>query len=279
MNYVSSIQMIRPSTKVFLTDHKHKLDIFNRFNFLRVANPKNIFSCININYIRHKFESLKVMTGETKIYKTSLTTQFKMPGFYTPYRLGVSSTKGGLFLTVKNHLPLRQLINYAMPKDIQVISFKVNLKKKRLFVAIDKLPLQNKQCFFQKISALINFHSNIYDHLNILSDFKMKPELASFMESYILINLIKSETYFKNCKSCLKNTSTFETGFGDHHHLIYSIFKTTFRNEELENIFYRDYSQINPANFKLDLEDSGLKTKTSETKNPRNIFDYKGSKA
>lgn len=131
MNYVSSIQMIRPPTKVFLTDHKHKLDIFSRFNFLRVANPKNTFSCININYIRHKFESLKVMTGETKIYKTPLITQFKMPGFYTPYRLGVSSTKDGLFLTVKNHLPSRQLINYAMPKDIQVIPFKVNLKKKK----------------------------------------------------------------------------------------------------------------------------------------------------
>lgn len=94
----------------------------------------------------------------------------------------------------------------------------------------------------------------------------MKPELASFMESYILINLIKSETYFKNCKSCLKNTSTLETGFGDHHHLIYSIFKTTFRNEEPENIFYRDYSQINPANFKLDLEDSGLKQRQVKRK-------------
>lgn len=131
MNYVSSIQMIRPPTKVFLTDHKHKLDIFSRFNFLRVANPKNTFSYININYIRHKFESLKVMTGETKIYKTPLITQFKMPGFYTPHRLGVSSTKDGLFLTVKNHLPSRQLIIYAMPKDIQVIPFKVNLKKKK----------------------------------------------------------------------------------------------------------------------------------------------------
>lgn len=76
-----------------------------------------------------------------KIQKTSPTTLFKMPGFYTPYRLGVSSTKGGLFLTVKNHLPSLLLTNYAMPKDIQVIPFKVNLKKKRLFVAIYKLPL------------------------------------------------------------------------------------------------------------------------------------------
>ena len=31
-------------------------------------------------------------------------------------------------------------------------------------------------------------------------------------------------------------------------------------------IFYRDYSQINPANFKLDLEDSGLKQRQVKRK-------------
>ena len=33
------------------------------------------------------------------------------------------------------------------------------------------------------------------------------------------------------------------------------MFKTTFRNEERENIFYRDYSHVNLASFKLDIND------------------------
>ena len=42
-NYVGSIQMISPPEKVFLIDHKHEPDIFNKFGSLRVANPKNNF--------------------------------------------------------------------------------------------------------------------------------------------------------------------------------------------------------------------------------------------
>ena len=69
------------------------------------------------------------------------------------------------------------------------------------------------------------------------------PKLASFMHSFNLYNLIKSNTCFKgsgscidliltNRKYCFKHTSTFETGLSDHHHLIYSILKTTFKKEE-----------------------------------------------
>ena len=91
------------------------------------------------------------------------------------------------------------------------------------------------------------------------------PKLASLMNSFNLCNLTKSNTCLKgsgscidliltNKKYCFKHTSTFETGLSDHHHLIYSMLKTTFKKEESKQFFYRDYKNFDNANFQKDLE-------------------------
>ena len=91
------------------------------------------------------------------------------------------------------------------------------------------------------------------------------PKLASFMHSFNLYNLIKSNTCFKgsgscidliltNRKYCFKHTSTFETGLSDHHHLIYSMLKTTFKKEESKKFIFRDYKNFDNTNFQMDLE-------------------------
>ena len=77
--------------------------------------------------------------------------------------------------------------------------------------------------------------------------------LKTFMQSHNLFNLIKSNTCFKGRVSCIdligscidrkfcsKNSSTFETGLSDHHHLIYSMLKTTFKKEDSKCLIYRD---------------------------------------
>ena len=85
------------------------------------------------------------------------------------------------------------------------------------------------------------------------------------MNSFNLYNLIKSNTCFKgsgscidliltNRKYCFKHTSTFETGLSDHHHLIYSMLKTTFKKEESKQFIYRDYKNFDNTNFQMDLE-------------------------
>ena len=57
-----------------------------------------------------------------------------------------------------------------------------------------------------------------------------------------------------NRKYCFKHTSTFETGLSDHHHLIYSMLKTTFKKEESKQFIYRDYKNFDTTNFQMDLE-------------------------
>ena len=104
----------------------------------------------------------------------------------------------------------------------------------------------------------------------MLGDFNMNPshtQLSAFMEHYNYYNLIKNNTCFKgdgsyidliltNRKYCFKNTSSFETGISDHHHLIYSILKTTCEKEESKKVTYRNYKQFQWETFEKDLTSS-----------------------
>ena len=89
-------------------------------------------------------------------------------------------------------------------------------------------------------------------------------QLSAFMEHYNYYNLIKNNTCFKGDGSCIdliltdrryffKNTSSFETGISDNHHLIYSMLKATFEKEETKKVTYRNYKQFQVENFEKDL--------------------------
>ena len=56
-----------------------------------------------------------------------------------------------------------------------------------------------------------------------------------------------------NSKYCFKNTSSYEAGISDYHHLIFSIMKTIFASEEPKQFDYRDYKTFSHENFKNDL--------------------------
>ena len=75
----------------------------------------------------------------------------------------------------------------------------------------------------------------------VFGDFNLEPTSpVNFMDSQ---NLIKKNKYFKGVSSCIdliltnreyyfKNTSSYEAEISDHHHLIFSIMKTTYASEE-----------------------------------------------
>ena len=138
-------------------------------------------------------------------------------------------------LSLWHILPSRLLKNFDISSDIQVIPFELNLRRKKwMFVCIYRPLSHNKQYFLDKPSEIINQYSSIYDNYIILRDFNMEPSysiLNAFMDSHNLFNLIKSNRCFKgrcfcidliltNQKLCFKNSSIFETGLSDHHHLI-----------------------------------------------------------
>ena len=183
-------------------------------------------------------------------------------------------------------MPSRLLKNFDVPRNIQIIPFELNLRKEKwMFMCIYRPPSQNKQYFLEKLSEIIDHFSSIYDNYIILGDFNMEPSdsiLKTFMQSHNLFNLIKSNTCFKgrgscidliltNRKFCFKNSSTFETGLSDHHHLIYSMLKTTFKKEDSKRLIYRDYKNFNNEYFQNDLK-NGLSKCPKNYESFENVF-------
>ena len=87
------------------------------------------------------------------------------------------------------------------------------------------------------------------------------------METHKYFNLVKNNTCFKgpgscidlilaNRKYCFQSTSSFETGLSDHHHLIYSILKSTFGKEEPKQVIYHNYKHFHWQHFENDLKSS-----------------------
>ena len=120
-----------------------------------MKNPKNIiFSYININYIRNKFDTLCDLISknedilsvtETKLDPSFPNLQFLIPGFHEPMRLDITAN---VVVYIKSSLPSRIMSNFKLPENIQVIPFEFNLRREKwLFVSIYKPPLQSNNYF------------------------------------------------------------------------------------------------------------------------------------
>ena len=106
----------------------------------RSKYSKNIFSHLNINSIRNKFENLKevvsnyvdiLVIAETKIDKSFPTAQFIIERFHKPLRLDISDKRGGLLVYVRPHLLSRQLTKFKITSDIQTIPCEANTTKEK----------------------------------------------------------------------------------------------------------------------------------------------------
>ena len=56
-----------------------------------------------------------------------------------------------------------------------------------------------------------------------------------------------------NRKFSFKNNQSFETSLSDHHHMVYTMLKTTFQKSEPKQLIYRDFKNFYFESFKNDL--------------------------
>ena len=88
-----------------------------------------------------------------------------------------------------------------------------------------------------------------------------------FLDSNSLTNLIKTITCFKGKGSCIdliltnrkfsfKFTSTYETGFSDHHHMMYTMLNSCFQNTKPKLLNFRDFKSFSPQAFEDDLSEA-----------------------
>ena len=168
---------------------------------------------------------------------------FRIPGYKAPFRLDISAVPGRLLAFVKEHIITKRLCGISLRTDVQIIPIDLNHRNKKwLLIQIYRPPCQNFAHFKEELERKIDFYSNSYDTHMILVDINMEiedPILRSFMEKHNLNSLIKMPTCFRSDRgrcidliltnkqhSCF-SSQTFETGFSNFHHLLYTMLKTT----------------------------------------------------
>ena len=90
---------------------------------------KNLFELVAGNV-----EILSI--SETKLDPSFPNLQFLIPGFHNPLRMDVSSGRKGFSVYIKSSLPSKVLTKFELPKNIQVISFKLNLRKHKWLLVL-----------------------------------------------------------------------------------------------------------------------------------------------
>ena len=118
---------------------------------------------------------------------------------------------------------------------------------------------------------MINKYSVNIENVLIIGGFNMEVhenKLDQLIFDYNLYSLHKGSTFFKsvtgrcidllltNKKDSFFHSQAFETSFSDHHHLVYTIFKSTVIKVPPKMITYRDYKVFNEERFLIDLNDA-----------------------
>ena len=238
-----------------------------------------LFSYLNINSIKNKRKDVKSMIlpnvdilciAETKLDSSFPESKLLVEGFKKPIRLDFSKTSGGLLLYVKDHLPLRQLSHNLLSPGIECLTLELNLRKSKwLILSIYRNPrLQKLKPFLEELTKVLDHYGALYENLLIFGDFNeeiSQTNMSNFLDSFSLKNLIKNPTCFKSIKGrcidliltnrplCFKKTGSFETGISDYHHLIYSMFKASFKKAPPKIIEYRSFRKFDETCFRSDL--------------------------
>ena len=140
-----------------------------------------------------------------------------------------------------------------MLKSIQAISFELNLRKEKwLVISIYRPSSQDSEFFLNSLTIILDHFTKTYDNYLIIGDYNLEPHdkrLRYFSNINNLVNLVKTNNCFKGSGSCIdlilanrkysfKNTTSYETGLSDHHHMILTMLKTTFQQKEPKCLIY-----------------------------------------
>ena len=139
------------------------IDIETQLRFYRTKNlGKLIFSTLNINSLRNKFEEVKslisgnidvLVLNETKLDSSFPSEQFFIPGFSPPYRMDKTGNGGGTMIYVREDIPSKELTRHTLKENVEGIFIELNFRKYKLLVlGTYRPPNQDKQHYFNSIS-------------------------------------------------------------------------------------------------------------------------------
>ena len=142
-------------------------------------------------------------------------------------------------------------------------------KSKWLLFGTYHPPSQNDNFYFNNIGRALDIYTQKYDKILLAGDFNAEEKeviLKAFMELYDLRNLVKEKTCFKSvgnpscvdlfltsCSKSFQETNVISTGISDHHKMIITVLKTTFKKTKPKEIFYRCYKKFDRDVFRNQL--------------------------
>ena len=247
---------------------------------IRMSNMKNvIIGHLNVNSIAEKFDSLKLIIlvnlnirviCESKLDNSYPNSQFSLVGFSEPFRLDRNCHGGGSLIYGREDIPCKQLFKHSFPDDIEGIFVEVNLRKSKwLLFGTYHPPSQSNDYYFKCLSRALDIYNTLYDKLCLVGDFNTEENesvISTFLDLYHLKNLVKDKTCFKslnrptcfdliltNCHRSFKHTVATSAGMSDHHKMIVTVLKTSFKKSKPRIITYRRYKTFDRNDFRDDL--------------------------
>ena len=272
-----------------LSSHTNKNFDDSLIKFLQIksrhaSNP--FISYLNINSLRgDKMHLLRdflvnnafevICVDETKLTVDFPDSQFYVFGYqYPPYRrdrnCNLNTRGGGKLVYVKNGMITKRLKSYETP-NAETICIELNISGRRWFIVFAYRPESiNRDLFFDEVNICIGKAVKNYDYVILAGDLNVdmdlpktdiKGLLKDLCDNFDLSNLINAKTctkqidgssldvFLTNHPLCFQHTSVIETGMSDHHKMIGSFLKSTFRRLPPKNISYRDYKNFNTDTF------------------------------
>ena len=238
-----------------------------------------IIGQLNINSLRNKIEDLNhivaghidiLLITESKLDSAFPDNQFKIDGYYPPFRADRDKYGGGVIIYVRNDVPCKLLHNHTSTKFIEGIFLEINIRKFKWLLFGGYNPSKsNILNFFTELEPILDRHMTKYVNFIMLGDFNSEISenaMKEFCENYNLTNLIKEPTCFKNPTNpssidliltnrpkSFKNNKIIETGLSDHHKLTLTVMRAHFQKKDPIINTYRDFKNFSENNFRKEL--------------------------
>ena len=227
--------------------------------------------------MRNKFDILTnqitgnanvMVISETKLDDSFPESQFKIPGYSSPFRLDRDQNGGGIMIFVRKDTTAKFLS--FEDKPIEALFIELNFREKKWLLSCSYNPNKsNISNHLQRLRNSLDLYSAKYENIILIGDFNVSPEeshMETFCETYGLKNLIKVPTCYKNPQntSCIdsiltnsplsfQSSDVIETGLSDFHKMTVTFMKTTFQKLDPKIINYRNDRKYCNDSFRQDL--------------------------
>ena len=140
----------------------------------------------------------------------------------------------------------------------------------------------------EQLQGISDFYNKSSQQLLVIGDFNMitsNPILSSYIENNGMHSLLKTPTCFKswpgrcidltltNMQHSFMQSQSFETGFSDCHHLLYTILKIRHTKLPPKRIQFRNYRNFTKENFEADLSSAIAEKSPHDLQEFEKLFD------